>query len=349
MSELREGLRVSNYLLEERIGGGSFGEVWRAKHHVFGDIVAIKVPTDPQYVHNLQREGVAVHGLKHPNIVKAIDLDPYGEPPYFVMEYVDGPSLRAVIDERGPEFPIPAAVSIMRGILQALLAAHEGGLIHRDVKPANILLHQPPEDFSTISERAVKVTDFGLGVAGGVTTQSIMQSGSMLTDEGRSIAGTIAYMSPEQKEGEPLDPRSDLYACGIILFEMLTGERPQGSDWPSSLRSEVPEELDQVFRSCYTHRDRRYASAREMLAGLSVSVSESPGAVPPPPPAMATTGSESNCCSCGRRVHKDDQFCIYCGHQLVARVAQCSSCEAYVRPGDRFCIFCGNDLCVLQA
>ena len=79
------------------MGAGSFGEVWRARHHVFGEFVAIKIPTDPKFVRNLQREGVAVHGLRHPNIVRAIDLDPYADPPYLVMEYVDGPSLRQVI------------------------------------------------------------------------------------------------------------------------------------------------------------------------------------------------------------------------------------------------------------
>ncbi|MGB2985384.1 MAG: serine/threonine-protein kinase [Phycisphaerae bacterium] len=345
MSALSESDRISNYLLEVRLGAGSFGEVWRARHHVFGDMVAIKIPTDPQYVRNLQREGVAVHGLHHPNIVRAIDLDPYADPPYFVMEYVDGPSLRAVIDERGSAFPIDAAVTILRGILQALTAAHEGGLIHRDLKPANILLHQPPEDLALIAGQAVKVTDFGLGHVGGTTTQSIMQSGSTVTEDGRSIAGTLAYMSPEQKEGESIDARSDLYACGIILFEMLTGERPPGSESPSSLRSEVPAPLDEVFRKSYTRRDRRYASASEMLAALSATRQERTS--PPLPPGVCR-GAGPHCSACHRPVHRDDQFCIHCGHQLVASVPRCATCQAYVHPSDRFCIFCGNDLRVLS-
>ena len=94
MASLREGDRIHNYLLEARVGAGSFGEVWRARHHIFGEVVAIKIPTDPQYVRNLQREGVAIHGLRHPNIVRAIDMDPYADPPYLIMEYIDGPSLR---------------------------------------------------------------------------------------------------------------------------------------------------------------------------------------------------------------------------------------------------------------
>ena len=120
MSTLREGDRISNYLLEARVGAGSFGEVWRARHHVFKDLVAIKIPTDAQYVRNLQREGVAIHGLNHPNIVRAIDLDPYGDPPYLIMEFVDGPSLRDAIDKYKSEFPLEAASAIIRGILHAL-------------------------------------------------------------------------------------------------------------------------------------------------------------------------------------------------------------------------------------
>ncbi len=346
MVSLQEGDRISNYVLETRLGAGSFGEVWRARHHVFGDVVAIKVPTDAQYVRNLQREGVAVHGLNHSNIVRAIDLDPYADPPYFVMELVDGPSLRAVIDEQRGKFPVVAAVTIMRGILRALGAAHETGLVHRDVKPANILLHHPPADLATITEEAVKVTDFGLGSVGGTTTKSIMQSGSMLTEEGRSIAGTLAYMSPEQKEGKSFDARSDLYSCGIILFEMLTGERPHGNEVPSSLRREVPAVLDDVFRRCYSRVEHRFPSTHDMLDALVADTAAPRGSSPPPPPPVRT-GAASGCPGCGEAFHHDDQFCIHCGTQLVASVPRCTACQAFVRTSDRFCIFCGNDLCVL--
>lgn len=342
MSSPCEGDRINNYLLEKRVGAGSFGEVWRARHHVFSDTVAVKIPTDAQYVRNLQREGVAIHGLKHPNIVRAIDLDPYADPPYLIMEYVDGPSLRAVIDEKGSSLPIVAAVTIMRGILQALSAAHQGGLVHRDVKPANILLNEPPVDLADIGEQCVKVADFGLGHVAGTTTQSIVQSGSHVTEEGRSIAGTIAYMSPEQKEGKVVDARSDLYACGVILFEMLTGERPQGGDLPSSVRTSVPTYLDEVFRRCYTRLDRRFASAEHMLAALR----ETP--VPPPPPPTITAACALTCPSCGKSVHRDDQFCIYCGQQLVASVPRCQACDAFVQASDRYCIGCGQDLRVLK-
>jgi serine/threonine protein kinase len=348
MTALREGDRISNYLLEARVGAGSFGEVWRARHHVFGDIVAIKVPTDAEYVRNLQREGVAIHGLKHPNIVRAIDLDPYGDPPYLIMEYVDGPSLRELIDHYRAKFPIESAVTIMRGMLLALGVAHGNGLVHRDVKPANVLVHHPREKLASIGEQAVRVTDFGLGAVGGATTQSMMQSGSLLTDDGKSIAGTWAYMSPEQKEGVPLDARSDLYSCGIILFEMLTGERPQGFDLPSTVRLGVPARLDEVFRRSYARLSGRYTSAAEMLEGLSAG-GRLGGAVDTVVPGSAPLdGRPGTCPGCRLPVERDDQFCIRCGRQLVESAPRCPACRSFVHYSDRFCIFCGKDLGVLS-
>ncbi len=348
MAAPREGDRISNYLLEERVGVGCFGEVFKARHHVFGEVVAIKIPTDPQFVRNLQREGVAVHGLRHPNIVRAIDLDPYGDPPYLIMEFVDGPSLRAAIDSLGAAFPIDAAATVMRGILRALVAAHEGGVIHRDIKPANILLGHPIESMASISEQAVKVTDFGLGAAGGETTHSMMQSGSLLTEGGQSVAGTWAYMSPEQKEAGPLDGRSDLYACGIVLFEMLTGERPQGFDLPSSVRPEVPAWLDEVFRRCYTRRERRFESAGAMLAAFTRDEGLGTYADAVVPPRAGANPVGTTCPKCRMAVQRDDQFCIRCGQRLVAAVPRCPACEAFVHFTDRYCIFCGKDLGVLS-
>jgi len=342
MAALREGDRIHNYLLEARVGAGSFGEVWRARHHVFDETVAIKVPTDPQYVRNLQREGVAVHGLRHPNIVRAIDMDPYSDPPYLIMEYIDGPSLRAVIEAHGPRFPIPSAVAVMRSVLGAIGAAHGQGVIHRDLKPANILVDRPPKDLAILTEQSIKVTDFGLGYIGGLTKQAMMQSGSIIADDRGSISGTLAYMSPEQREGAPIDARSDLYSCGIILFEMLTGERPQGTELPSSLRAEVHPFLDDVVRRSYTRLDRRFASATEMMAALSPTARRANR-----PPGRAPMGTPPRCPACERPVQREDQFCIHCGVQLVASVAKCAACGAYAQPSDRFCIFCGRDLGIL--
>src|SRR5436190_16589625 len=115
--------RISEYLLDAKVGGGTFGEVWRARHHVWHDqLVAIKIPTDSQYVRNLQREGVAIHGLVHPGIVRALGFDPYHDPPYLIMEYVPGTSLRPLIQQRG--LSIEQAVEVMRQVLAGLAHAH---------------------------------------------------------------------------------------------------------------------------------------------------------------------------------------------------------------------------------
>jgi serine/threonine-protein kinase len=185
----------------------------------------------------------------------------------------------------------------------------------------------------------VKIADFGLGRAGGITAASIMQSGSLLTEDGRSISGTLAYMSPEQKEGREIDARSDLYSCGIVLFEMLTGELPSGSDMPSSIRAEIPTYFDEVFRRCYTRLDRRYASAEDVLQALTRSTAA----------RVLHTDMGLLCPSCRSPVQRRDQFCIHCGVQLVEAVPRCAACHAYVHQTDRFCIFCGSDLRVKTA
>src|SRR5580692_10148348 len=121
--------RVGEYVLEEKIAAGSFGEVWRAHHHVWTDqLVAVKIPTDPQYLRNLQREGSAIHGLVHPNIVRAISFDPYATTPYLTMEYVPGSSLRPLIQKRS--LSITDSVAVLRQMLTGLAYAHAHGIIH---------------------------------------------------------------------------------------------------------------------------------------------------------------------------------------------------------------------------
>src|SRR4029450_13243407 len=126
--------RVGEYVLQDRIAAGTFGEVWRAHHHVWSDqLVGVRIPTDYSYLRNLQREGVAIHGLHHPNVVRAIGFDPYADPPYLTMEYVPGTSLRPLIAAKSlkPE----EAVAILRQVLAGLNHAHTNNIIHRDIKP----------------------------------------------------------------------------------------------------------------------------------------------------------------------------------------------------------------------
>jgi len=338
--------RVGEYVLVDRINRGTFGEVWKAHHHVWTDqLVAVKIPTDPQYLRNLQREGVAIHGLVHANIVRAIGFDPYAETPYLAMEYVPGTSLRPLVQNRS--LSIPDSIAILRHVLAGLGYAHKQNVVHRDVKPENILVHERAFREGFAAEGVVKVTDFGLGRASNETaTGSIAYSAAMDSPEAREIAGTLDYMAPEQRSGASVDPRADLYACGVVLYEMLTGERPAGTDLPSDVNKNVPKALDEAFRHSYARIDKRFNSAEEFAAALQPSPPPLPRSrqgVALPPLKSFATGPRS-CPQCRQPVDGGDQFCMHCGVQLVENVRRCPQCGAYPDSTDQYCIFCGQTL-----
>lgn len=352
MGKYQAGMRISEYVLEEPIGTGSFGEVWRARHHVWAnDLVAIKLPTQPEYVRYLQREGVVVHGIRHENVIRVMGFDPYAEHPYLVMELVRGPSLRQLIEQNRKGLPVDVALTVMRGILQAMEAAHGAGVLHRDLKPGNVLLDLGERPMNDMRIADVKIGDFGLGVSNADTLRSIAHSASLDRDD--RLVGTLAYMAPELRDGQNKpSPQSDLFSIGVILFEMLTGERPAGAELPSSVRPEVPTALDEVYRRLYARQDSRYESARAVLndvdARLAAVRPVRTGSLPPPPPGWnadgATAGALRACSACNHLVAAADQFCTYCGHQLTGRVRRCPACRGYPAARDRFCIFCGAAL-----
>ncbi len=335
--------RISEYLLEERIGAGAFGEVWRARHHVWSDqFVAVKIPTDPQYIRNLQSEGAAIHGLVHPSIVRAMGFDPYADPPYLVMEYVPGSSLRPLIQDRS--LKVADAVAVMKHVLAGLSHAHKNGLVHRDIKPENILVNQRTRTEGFSAEGLIKVTDFGLGKVAKVAAESIAYSASMNADDARRISGTLDYMPPEQRSGIDVDARADIYACGVVLFEMLTGERPAGTDLPSDVNPSVPKYLDEAFKRSYARLDKRFASADDFITHLSGG--QSFGSTMPRPPAIPhlhASDMSKACPGCRQPIGSADQFCMHCGLQLVSQVKRCPQCGAYPDQDDRFCIFCGQN------
>ncbi len=337
---LQTDQRIGEYVLDSRIGAGAFGEVWRARHHVWRDqLVAIKVPTEPQYLRTLQREGSALHGLLHANIVKAVAFDPFADPAYLMMEYVPGTNLRPLI--KGRKLSAVDAVAILRQVLAGLSYAHSRGLVHRDIKPENILIHERAASEGYIIDGLVKVTDFGLGRATQTAaTQSIAFSASLNNDIGHELAGTLDYMAPEQRAGESVDGRADLYACGVVLYEMLTGERPAGTELPSDLNAQVPHYLDDAFRRSYARLEKRYASADEFLAALDAGAKPASANLPIPMPYASRRG----CPQCRQPSDAGDQFCMYCGTQLVPYVRRCAACGGYPDPSEPVCVLCGHDL-----
>jgi serine/threonine protein kinase len=350
--------RVGEYVLLEPIGVGAFGEVWKAHHHVWTEqIVAVKIPSDRRYLSTLQSEGVVINGLVHPNIVKAIAFDPYAEVPYLVMEYGPGSSLRPLIRPGG--MPADSATAILRQVLMGLSYAHGRKLIHRDIKPENILVREGAAQSGFSQPVSVKITDFGLGrlsMTGGGgaagAAQSIAFSMTLDSPAGRDIAGTIDYMAPEQRGGGPIDCRVDLYACGVVLYELLTGEKPAGAEVPSDLNPRSPKALDEVFRRSYARLDKRYASADEFLAALTTTVAGPPplpGRVAVPPPlGMPISADRLQCPRCRAGVEAGDQFCMQCGTQLVENVRRCPQCGGYPDRTDAYCMFCGQSLAAVS-
>ena len=156
------------------------------------------------------------------------------------------------------------------------------------------------------------------------------------------MAGTLDYMSPEQRAGNEVDARTDLYAVGVILFELLTGEKPAGTEVPGDLNPKTPAYLNEVFRHAYTRLERRYASADAFAAALV------PGSITPPlPPALPK--ARRDCPRCHRPVAGDDQFCMHCGVQLVPIIRRCSNCGAYPSADDHYCMQCGKSISGLKS
>jgi eukaryotic-like serine/threonine-protein kinase len=264
--KLRVGDTLGPYQIVALVGAGGMGEVYRAHDPRLRRDVAIKVSTE-DYSGRFAQEARAVAALNHPNICTLYDIGPN----YQVMEFVEGETLAARL-KKGP-LPVQEAVALGAQVAGALAAAHAKGLIHRDLKPANIM----------ITGTGAKVLDFGL--AKQVTSAEAEEETLTMpmTEPGR-VVGTVRYMSPEQAEGKSVDARSDVFAFGIVLYEMLCGRAPFSGDStlsilasilnttqvsPSSLRPEISERLEAVVKRCLEKDPSyRYSSAGELMKDL---------------------------------------------------------------------------------
>ncbi len=377
-TKYQSGVRVSEYILEECVGAGAFGEVWQARHHVWeNDRVAVKLPTEPEYVRYLQREGVVVHGIKHPNVVRVIGLDPYADPPYLVMELVKGPSLRHVIRENPRGLPVEPALVVLRGMLSAMAAAHGAGIIHRDLKPGNVLLSLDGRPLTALTLDDVKVGDFGLGFASEESLRAIVEQSASIARDAHSdtLTGTLAYMAPELRDGkEAPSPQTDLYSIGVILFEMLTGERPAGADLPSAIRPELPVVLDDIWRRLYARREKRFASAVAALSDLEgrLKALSDPARYAPAADAASrrlffyealdrsrqrVTGEvrAADRAEAMAALEQHGYAVVWLGDRPRSRsleeaeapareAALCPACQAGVDVDDQFCTYCGTQL-----
>ena len=210
-----EPLEVPGYKLDRLIGEGGFGQVWRAWRETDGETVAIKVlhlelVRSVDALTRFQRELDAIERLDHPNVVRGLGHGTLADGrPYLLLEYIEGPSLREVLHERGA-LPPAEMLTIFEPLCDALHVAHEAGLVHRDVKASNVILARRNGIIRPV------LLDFGL-------VKLVDQVGPGLTSS-RSMLGTPAAMAPEQMRGQPVDPRTDIYALGLLAFHMLTGQ-----------------------------------------------------------------------------------------------------------------------------
>jgi hypothetical protein len=331
------GRQIGRYRITEELGRGGMGVVYRATQVTLNRTVAVKLlfphlAGSGEYLARFRREAETLARLDHESIVRIFDIEEYEDTHCIIMEFVGGPSLSRVLAREGT-LPPHRARAVAVDIASALCAAHRQGVIHRDIKPDNILFN---------ADGRPKLTDFGI---------ARIADGSPATRTGVMI-GTPSYMSPEQAAGRPVTDASDLYSLGVVLFEMLSGRVPfiagdplavalkHISEPPPSLRSLVPSLpaplCDLVARTLAKDPGERFASAldlREALRDLALGGEEAEA----PPEASRPEGPGGRCPECGLGLAADFLTCPRCGLSIRQR---CSRCDRLYDPLSPECPFC---------
>lgn len=325
----RKGVPLADrYELLEEIGQGGFAKVWKARDRKLGRVVAVKrllaaarqgEAEDQQTQARFRREAQAIAQLNHRNIVAVYDHDRDAEGDYIVMEYVDGGTLRDYLKRQGGALPVTEAVALVRGIAQGLAYAHRKNLVHRDIKPGNVLLQKEG------TELIPKIVDFGLARVGGDSELSMTGYGM----------GTPWYMPPEQRrDAKSVNHTADIYALGKTLYELVTGEIPDNVD-----PEKMPKEgrlSEVVFKCIKSNPAERFFSAEELIQALDgVSASGAAGYS-----GKKGTG-EGVCPGCGASNASDAKFCESCGAGMTRLCPECGRENSIHK---QFCGGCGTDV-----
>ena len=273
---ISKGQKINErYEILRSIGEGGMANVYLAKDTILDRLVAVKIlrgdlSNDDKFVRRFQREAISSSSLSHPNIVEMYDVGEDNDKYYIVMEYVQGKTLKSLIKRRGA-LTLEEAVDIMTQLTEGISHAHDGYIIHRDIKPQNVMI---------LDDGMVKITDFGIAMA---------LNGDELTQT-NSVMGSVHYLPPEQASGTGSTIKSDVYSLGILMYELLTGRIPfkgenaveiaikQMKDRIPSVRAfnpEIPQSVENIIlKACAKNPKNRYDSAKEMLADLKTSLNE---------------------------------------------------------------------------
>ena len=260
----------NRYEILERVGAGGMAVVYKARCHRLNRLVAIKIlksdlAQDAEFRRRFHDESQAVAMLSHPNLVAVYDVSRSDELEYIVMELIDGITLKQYMQKKGEALNWREALHFITQIMKALGHAHSRGIIHRDIKPHNIMV---------LRDGSVKVADFGIARLTSAAQNTLTQE----------ALGSVHYISPEQARGSHIDARSDIYSAGVVLYEMITGRLPYEGDSPISvaiqhinsiplspreINPEIPEALESItMKAMAANMDQRYANADAMLADL---------------------------------------------------------------------------------
>ncbi|MCI0387911.1 MAG: protein kinase [Acidobacteria bacterium] len=373
------GQELANYRIVSLLGKGGMGEVYLAEDTRLHRKVALKLlasqfTNDADRVRRFEREARAVSALNHPSIVTIFDIGQAGGLWFMATEFIEGRTLRQVLAEGGP-LQLPEVFRIVGQIADALQAAHDVRIIHRDIKPDNVMLRR---------DGYVKVLDFGLAKVSEMHSESEPSGASLssLTEAG-TVMGTVSYMSPEQARGLEVDERTDIFSLGVVIYEMITGRRPfegaTASDVIASiLRSEpppltqytpeAPDELEQIVAKVLAKKqEERYQSVKDLTLDLKSLAQEielrallSRGGRLDPKSAkeaatrqMRLSGASSEdqqaapvsaqltCPGCKSINPGVARFCLNCGGSLVTH---CANCQTETPPGAHFCMSCGQQV-----
>ncbi len=336
------GQTIGKYRVIARLGRGGMAEVYKAYQSSLDRYVAIKVlhghlADEEDFVARFRREAKAVANLRHPNIVQIFDFDVQDDMYYMAMEYVNGPTLKAELEERSRKkqlFSLQESARIMVALCSAIDYAHSRGMVHRDLKPANFILTE---------EGQILVLDFGIAK---------MVDATKFTATG-AVVGTPAYMSPEQGQGERGDERSDIYSLGVVLYHLATGKVPYDADTPFAVimkhitselplptlvNPNLPEAVERIIlKALSKNPDDRFQSGAEFAEairaaiGLSASdnlrknplltIAPPPKIKTPPPKTVPPSSSDSTttipCSHCGAPTPAGSKFCVSCGANLT--------------------------------